>query len=205
MPESSSTTGMRPGAPSYEPVVRLGAPLAPPLVSGVSVPSTQPNHGLLLPEADSEDDASPLPTRPTMKTQWYAYLGSGLSGAVVVAAIYGLLGLRSPVSGNRPADRDVGTAVHANDTTAFDRRADTLALTIEAFALRGRMFDSRRMGCAGLARGLQQVEDGWLQYNLARKGMLALSNAARDARDRALYADVRAVEVRFERSSCNRP
>jgi len=34
---------------------------------------------------------------------------------------------------------------------------------------------------------------------------MAASDPARDARDKSLYADVRGVEVRFERSSCARP
>ena len=71
--------------------------------------------------------------------------------------------------------------------------------------MRSRMYDSRRMGCAGLSRGLQQVEDAWLSYNIARKETSGTTDSARDTRDRALYADVRNVELRFERSSCTRP
>ncbi len=81
----------------------------------------------------------------------------------------------------------------------------TLALALSAFDLRARMFDTRRMGCPGLAQGLRQVEDGWLSYNIARRDLMAASDPARDARDKSLYANVRAVEVRFERSSCARP
>lgn len=89
--------------------------------------------------------------------------------------------------------------------TTLDIRADTLATAIAAFTLRGRMYDSRRMGCDGLSRGLQQVEDAWLAYSLARKETRAASDGTRDQRDQALFADVRAVEQRFERSSCTRP
>ena len=67
------------------------------------------------------------------------------------------------------------------------------------------MFDTRRMPCSGLARGLAQVEDAWLGYNLARRDLLAGSDPGRDARDKRLYADVRGVEVKFERTSCPRP
>ena len=67
------------------------------------------------------------------------------------------------------------------------------------------MFDARQMPCSGLARGLQQVEDGWLDYNLARKETLTSFDPAREARDRALYADVRTIEQRFQRSGCPRP
>jgi hypothetical protein len=92
-----------------------------------------------------------------------------------------------------------------SDTAVLDRRADTLALSVSAFDMRARMFDTRRMGCPGLARGLLQVEDGWLAYNMARKDLMAGSDPARDARDKSLYADVRVVEARFERSACARP
>jgi hypothetical protein len=95
--------------------------------------------------------------------------------------------------------------VPVSDTAVLDRRADTLALAISAFTMRAGMYDSRRMPCSGLARGLAQVEDGWLSYNVARKDLMAASDPARDARDKSLYADVRTVEVRFERSSCARP
>ena len=88
---------------------------------------------------------------------------------------------------------------------ALDRRGDTLALAITAFDDRARMFDARQMTCAGLSRGLQQVEDSWLGYNIARRETLAPFDAQREDRDRALYADVRSVERRFERSGCARP
>ncbi|HTI04985.1 MAG TPA: hypothetical protein VL549_06690 [Gemmatimonadales bacterium] len=182
-----------------------------PATAGMSV--SHPNHPVLLPADDGEDDPLPLPPpRLAPAAHWYdrlakpsAYVASGLAGAVLVTAIYGLLGSRAPTSGNRNADVSAAGAVVAGDTSSLDRRADTLSLAIEAFALRARMFETRRMACTGLARGLQQVEDGWLAYNMARKGVPAGSDPARDARDRDLYANVRSVELRFERSSCQRP
>ncbi len=212
MPEMHPVTGPRPaGAPPYEPVVRLGTPT-------VSGGASHPNHPVLLPDPDSDDDVAPpsAPTSPSMrpvpKPHGYralarptAYAASALAGAVLVTALYGLLGSRSASSGGRTGSDSAPGGVPVSDTTLLDRRADTLALTISAFTMRASMYDSRRMACSGLARGLAQVEDGWLSYNMARKDLLAASDPARDARDTSLYADVRAVEVRFERSSCARP
>jgi len=61
------------------------------------------------------------------------------------------------------------------------------------------------MTCEGLSRGLQQVESNWLAYNIARRETLAPFDAPREERDRTLYADVRTVERKFERSACARP
>src|SRR2546422_550670 len=85
-----------------------------------------------------------------------------------------------------------------------DRMADTVALTVGAFDLRARLFDGRKMACPDLARGLIDVEERWMSYNVARKNAAAL-DSARNARDRSLYSDVDAVERRFERSKCARP
>ncbi|SRR6266446_618175 len=210
MAETHPVAGPRPvAAPPYEPVVRLGTPA----VNGPG--GSHPNHPVLLPEPDTDDDIAPtVPnTRPSppalVKPQWYrglarptAYIASGIAGAVLVTVLYGVLGSRAAATGGR-AGSDSPASV--SDTALLDRRADTLALVISAFSMRAGMYESRRMPCSSLARGLTQVEDGWLAYNLARKDLLAASDPARDVRDKSLYADVRAVEVRFERSSCARP
>jgi len=183
--------------------------LATPAVSGPS--SSRLNHPVLLPDPDPDEDIAPTPApappvgrpRPAAKLHWY--IASGFAGAVLVTALYVLLGSRSASLGNRAGSDSAPGGVSVSDTAVLDRRADTLALAISAFAMRASMYDSRRMACSGLARGLAQVEDGWLSYNMARKDLMAASDPARDARDKSLYADVRAVEVRFERSSCARP
>lgn len=189
----------------------------------VTAPSSKPNHPILLPDADGDDDALDLPValssaaapqprlapRPIRQRNWTAalrrpatYLASGLVGAVLVTTLFVLLGSRA----DEPAGRaDAAPATAAPDAATLDRRADTLAAAIAAFTLRGRMYESRRMGCDGLSRGLQQVEDAWLAYNLTRKETMAATDGTRDQRDQALFADVRAVEQRFERSSCTRP
>jgi hypothetical protein len=192
--------------------VRLGTT---PVTTG-GAPASRINHPVLLPDDTDLDDeiilspgrpspaASPAATtaRPPQRIHWYAYVASGIAGAVLVTGMYGLLASRSGASGNRGSDSPGGVV---SDTALLDRRADTLALAISAFSMRAGMYDTRRMPCSGLGRGLTQVEDAWLGYNLARKDMLAASDPARDARDKSLYADVRAVEVRFERSGCTRP
>ncbi|HWC73108.1 MAG TPA: hypothetical protein VG454_04155 [Gemmatimonadales bacterium] len=207
VPEPTPTSGYEPPA-----AVRLGA---------AGQPATGPriNHPILLPESDTDDEsdlpAVPQPRvtpRPAGKARWYAslakplaYIASGITGAVIVTTIYSLLGSRGESPGGRSTATSTSGPIAAADVATLDRRADSLALAIEAFALRGRMYDSRRMGCAGLSRGLQQVEDAWLGYNVARKATMAVADSVRDNRDRSLYADVRGVELRFERSSCPRP
>jgi hypothetical protein len=188
----------------------------------------RPIHPILLPEADVDDEAIDLPATPSAKlpargiprpepgriarTSWYttlgrpaAYIASGVAGGGLVIALYGLLGPRIESPGSRSAaDVTVG-APAASDVATLDRRADSLSLAIAAFSLRGRMYDTRRMGCAGLSRGLQQVEDAWLAYNMTRKEAAGAADSMRETRDRSLYADIRAVELRFERSTCTRP
>jgi hypothetical protein len=193
--------------------------LNPPVQGAGAAP--RPNHAILLPEADTEDEHHDLPVpariqprispRPIPKLRWYAsfgrpaaYIASGVIGAVLVTVIYGVFGSRGDSSGGKASDSSPGV-VSPSEAAAFDRRADTLSLALAAFTMRARMYETRRMGCPGLSRGLQQVEDSWLAYNIARKETLAASDSVRDTRDRALYADVRAVELRFERSSCARP
>ncbi len=183
----------------HEPVVRLGTP--PSIAPGAS----HPNHPVLLPEADADDDVVPSLPAPRVsppvaaKLHWYralvrptAYVASALAGAVLVTVLYGILGSRAATNGHSGSDAAPGGLV-VSDTATLDRRADTLALAISAFTMRASMYDSRRMPC------------GWLGYNIARKDLMAGSDPARDSRDKRLYADVRAVELRFERSSCARP
>ena len=206
MAESSPTTGARPvSAPAYEPFVRLNSPVP----AGATAPA-RANHPVLLPEADLDDE---LP-RPARQPRWYeplakpaAYIAAGLAGALLVTALSVVMGARF---GSQSANRVTGDSapdpqLQLMSAATLDRRADSLALALAAFSLRASMYDTRRMGCAGLARGLQQVEDGWLAYNVARKATLAFNDSAREARDQSLYADVRAVELRFERSPCTRP
>lgn len=209
MSESNPATGVRPvGAPAFDPVVRLGTPTpGTGTVTGGGRPS--PSHPVLFPEPDADDETP----RPAPKPRGYrslarvaSYLTAGLGGAVLVFAVLGLLGPRVDSSRNR-AGSDSGRdgASPGSDMAVLDRRADTVAFAVSAFLVRARMYDTRQMGCTSLARGLRQVEDGWLAYNMARQETNASADSARDARDRGLYADVRAVELRFERSSCARP
>jgi hypothetical protein len=182
--------------------------------------ASHPNHPVLLPEPDTDDDLAPIPptpgSAPALTTivapmpRWYrglvrpsAYLASGIAGAVLVTVLYGLLGSRLPSTGRNSSEYGAGGGPIA-DTLVLDRRADTLALAISAFTMRATMYDTRRMPCTGLARGLTQVEDAWLAYNMARKDLMTV-DPTRDVRDKNLYSDVRNVEVRFERSSCTRP
>ena len=201
MSESSPDLGVRPVAGrAFEPATRFPSP-PPPSVTGWE------NRSVLFPETDP-DDAPHQPQKSRGFQRFarpVAYVACAVAGAVLVTAIYGLIGARSGAPGSRARADSARAGSAVSDTAVLDRQADTLALAISAFTMRASMFDSRRMPCSGLARGLAQVEDGWLSYNLARKDLMAASDPARDARDKSLYADVRAVEVRFERSPCARP
>jgi hypothetical protein len=201
MSESSPDRGLRPiGAQAFEAGARFPS-ATPPSAAG------RENRAVLFPERDPEDEPQPsqAPRRFQGFARPFAYVACALAGAVLVTAIYGLMGPRAGAPGARAGSDTARAGTAVSDTAMLDRRADTLALALSAFDMRARMFDTRRMGCPGLARGLRQVEDGWLSYNMARKDLMAASDPARDARDKSLYADVRTVEVRFERSSCARP
>src|SRR5581483_3817953 len=127
--------------------------------------------------------------------RWAAYGVVSLLAAAGVPAWYAIL-----VS--RPALAPVSRAVPVR--AAPDAAADSLGLAVAAFDLRGGLFARRQAGCPELAAGLAAVEERWLVYNGARRDASVL-DTARDARDRSLYAQVDAVERRFEQSRCPRP
>ena len=127
-------------------------------------------------------------------------------GVVGVLAAAGLVNLSQVMvsrwSARGPAGAPATTSLAALDRV--DRAADTLALAVAAFDVRARLFERRQMACPELSRGLVEMEERWIAYNAARKSAFVL-DSARDVRDRSAYADVTAVERRFERSKCARP
>jgi len=186
---------------------------APPPASGQERITPQT---VLFPEADEGNDDEPAPVVAPAPAVWYKpflkpaiYVACALGGAVLVAALSAVVRSGDASSSSRGAGANAngvgepGTAAYA--AAMLDRRADTLALALTAFEDRARMFDAKQMTCPGLQRGLQQVEDNWLTYNIARRETLAPFDGQREDRDRSLYADVRNAERRFERSSCARP
>ncbi len=151
MADTHPVSATRPaGAPAYEPVVRLGTPPSP------AIPATQTpsriNHPVLLPsDATDVDDELPAAgesapsaapgSHTAPRVRWYTYIASGLAGAVLVTAIYGLLGSRSGAAGGRGSERGAAGAVPVSDTALLDRRADTLALALTAFNMRATMYE----------------------------------------------------------------
>ena len=127
-------------------------------------------------------------------------------GVVGVLAAAGLVNLSQVMvsrwSARGPAGAPATTSLAALDRV--DRAADTLALAVAAFDVRARLFERRQMACPELSRGLVEMEERWIAYNAARKSAFVL-DSARAVRDRSAYADVTAVEQRFERSQCARP
>jgi hypothetical protein len=214
--EPAATDGPKPTMLTWrnyraaEPTVRMLVPVAAPAVA------ERPNLPVLLPDEDLDDDERPQAApSPVAKAPWYqpllkpaVYVACAIGGALLVA---GLSAVISTGSGSTDGSRAGGSGAAADPAAiaataaVLDRRADTLALAMTAFDDRMRMFEARQMTCTGLSRGLQQVEDGWLAYNIARRETVGPVDGQREARDRTLYADVRAVERRFERSGCVRP
>jgi hypothetical protein len=189
-------------------VAAAGAPVPAPGRARVTPQS------VLFPDADVEDDdRSATVVAPALGARYKPflkpaiYIACALGGAVLVAALWAIIssgdGSRGAGAKGNGAAGEAGTV--ANAAAVLDRRADTLALALTAFEDRARMFDAKQMPCAGLQRGLQQVEDNWLAYNIARRETLAPFDGQREDRDRSLYADVRGIERRFERSGCPRP
>ncbi len=167
-------------------------------------------HPVLVPQSGL-DDAIPAPMwQRSWSRQWTrpaTYVACALAGALLVGLSWILLNTKSGSSNASGAGAIAPPEARTSALAAalFDRRADTLALAITAFGERVQMFDAHQMTCTGLARGLQQVEEGWLVYNLARREILAPFDANRESRDHSLYASVRSVEGRFEQSHCTRP
>ena len=72
------------------------------------------------------------------------------------------------------------------------------------FSERAALYARGQLPCAGLARGLTDVENRWASYNTARRNAGVL-DASHSIRDQILYAKVDSVERRFEQSGCPRP
>ncbi len=177
---------------------RLPSPPSPPL--------------LLFPD---EPEETPSPAATPHATEGRGERGERGQGRVARFAAYGVVGVLaaaglvnlSQAMASRWSARPLAGASAPASLTALDgvdRTADTLALAVAAFDVRARLFERRQMTCPELSRGLVAVEERWITYNAARKSAFVL-DSARDVRDRSAYADVTAVERRFERSKCARP
>src|SRR3989442_8595429 len=123
MSESSWELGVRPvPAKAYEPATRF----PPPTRGGVA------GRSVLYPEADPEDEphAPHQPRRFQRFRRPVAYVASAVAGAVLVTAIYGLIGPRPGASGARAGSDSARAGSTINDTAGFDPPADTLALAL---------------------------------------------------------------------------
>ncbi len=156
-----------------------------------------PPSRLLFPDELEEGQAGPVVWRRGVRAAAYAVVG--------LLAVGGLLDVYETAA-SRASPRALPDPAPGlvEPPDRLDLAADTLALAVAAFELRTGLFEGRQMGCPELSRGLIEVEERWIAYNLARKGVFAL-DSAQAARDRSGYADVSAVEDRFERSKCPRP
>jgi proteasome lid subunit RPN8/RPN11 len=156
---------------------------------------------VLFPDEFDEEPAEPSPRRPSLRRA-VRYAAYGLA-VLVPTGLFGVYFARAKTSPPSPAA--VAPPTPAMRAARIDALGDSVALATAAFDLRVRLLETRRMACPDVARGLVEVEERWMAYNVARRSLPVTSDSARSARDQALYADVDAVERRFERSPCPRP
>ncbi len=169
----------------------------------VSQPQLKTQSRLLFPvEAESEaDGVSARASRRLPLEQVVRVAGYGALGMVTAGALFGVYRAAASGSGRGAARSETIVAAPG----VIDRLADTVAFAVDAYELRARFFDGRKMTCADLARGLVDLEERWTAYSAARAAAAGALDSARNARDHALDADVGAAERRFERSACPRP
>ena len=160
-------------------------------------PRESPPPRLLFPDELEEGQAGPVVWRRGVRAAAYAVVG--------LLALGGLLnGYETAASRASPRALPDPAPGLVGPLERLDRAADTLGLAVAAFDIRAGLFERRQMGCPELSRGLIEVEERWIAYNLARKGAFAL-DSTRAARDRSQYSAVDVVERRFERAQCARP
>jgi hypothetical protein len=174
--------------------------------NAASQPLLEAKSRLLFPvAAESEaDGVSPRASWRLPLEQVLRVAGYGALGMVTAGALFGVYRAAASGSGRGAAVAAARSATVVAEPGVIDRLADTVAFAVDAYELRARLFDGRKMTCADLARGLVDLEERWTAYSTARAATGAL-DSARNARDRALDADVGAAERGFERSACPRP
>jgi len=181
------------------------APIAAVPKGRVTRPDPAPLPRLLVPdEFDDEDDVGKRPRSSTLdvlRRRAPRLVAYGVVGLLALWGLVQLATLAAAPAGSQPA----AVAAGGVSSARVDQLADTVALALVAFDLRVRMFERRQMACADLSRGLVELEERWMVYNIARKGALGTFDAASNTRDAGLYTTVDAAERRFERSPCPRP
>src|SRR2546422_9557083 len=181
------------------------APIAAGPKGRVTRPDPPPLPRLLVPdEFDDEDDVGKRPRSSTLdvlRRRAPRLVAYGVVGLLALLGLGQLATLAAPPAGSAAAALAAGGVSSAR----VDQLADTVALALVAFDLRVRMFERRQMACADLSRGLVELEERWMAYNIARKGALGTFDAASNTRDAGWYTTVDAAEHRFERSPCPRP
>jgi hypothetical protein len=99
----------------------------------------------------------------------------------------------------------VRTAVAPSPEFAqLDQASDSLALALQAYSGRARLFEKRRLDCSSLARGLVRVERTVARYGAQRSATRPMLGPDRVARDREVRAGVDSAGRQFQRSGCER-
>jgi len=133
--------------------------------------------------------------------RYAGYAIVGLLAAVGLVTVYWAL----PSASGRGVPEPVSQVAMVRTPGLMDALADTVELAVKAFDVRARLFESRKMTCPDLARGLVQMESRWTAYTLASESGRSERDSARAARDQTLAAAVDAAERAFTRTSCARP
>lgn len=162
---------------------------------------------LLFPDEDVEPGTPAPPSRLRAMAKPAARAARiAAVGLVTAGALFG--GYRVLVPGTAGGAPDPARPLSAVVTSdRLDGLADTVGFAVAAFDIRARLYESRKMNCTDLARGLIDLEERWIAHNGAQRlaAPTQTSDSARAARDRKLNADVGAVERRFARTGCPRP
>src|SRR5206468_1958732 len=154
-----SILGWRNYRPS-EPVVRASAASVPPRALHAAAPD-RAIHPVLVPDADGDEEA-PRDTvmytwvRPLLRPAGYAALV--LVAAVLITGAFALFGAASSPGSRNGSTSTADVAGSAPAVAILDRRADTLALALNVFQDRARMFDARQMPCSGFAQAPRPLE-----------------------------------------------
>jgi proteasome lid subunit RPN8/RPN11 len=217
-----------PSAPAAPADEAAPEPTAMDAAEAEAAPEEWPEETIQEPAAMEPEPVAPKRARRERRARggrrrlWVVALGLVVLAAAGVGAwklLPGLLAHRSLPAADRPAPRPApvtpapapaappppAAAPPPNPALAgLDRASDSLARAVQAYAVRARLFETRRLDCLPLARGLLAVEHGLQSYGAQRDAVRGGIDPVRMTRDSALRAAADSVERRFQRSQCTR-
>lgn len=172
------------------------------------------------PGAEAEPEPKPSPGRVVVppegefeRTRRRRRLLLAALGVAAVVAVVGLLvpleqfrsGGVGPEGEFATGDRSevVAEGSGSGDVAVFFARADSLSAAIAGFRERQRDFGLNRIGCEGLARGLEQVRSAFSRLTESRAALGSALDSGAAERYRGLTEEAREVERAFEEAGCS--